>query len=475
MHRAWTLVLGLLLALLPTTLLAGTAHAATVNVTNATQFTDTDGDIVHAHGGGVIKVGSYYYWFGENRNSDNTFYAVSVYRSTDLKTWEFRNNVLTQASDPDLATAFIERPKVIYNSTTGKYVMWMHKENGVDYSQARAAIAVSDTIDGNYTYQGSFQPLGSMSRDITLFKDDDGTAYMISAANENKDLHIYRLSADYLTVQSQVQNLFVGSSREAPALFKRNGVYFLLTSGATGWNPNQQKYATATSVTGTWSALQNVGNSTAYGSQTAYVLPVQGTSGTDYLYMGDRWGNSFGSNVNASKYIWLPLEFPTDTTMAMTWYPQIAIDTAAGTVDGVGGPWQTITARHSSKCLDVTSASTDDGVQLIQYTCGTGMNQAYWFDDLGTGYVRLMAEHSGKCLAVSGSSTANGAAIVQQTCTTGTEQQWQLQDTGDGYLRFVSRLSAKCFDITGASTANGAKLIQYTCGTGTNQQFKRGS
>ena len=86
---------------------------------------------MHAHGGGVLKVGSYYYWFGENRNADNTFRAVSVYRSTDLKNWEFRNNVLTQSSAAELNVANIERPKVIYNARTGRYVMWMHKENGV--------------------------------------------------------------------------------------------------------------------------------------------------------------------------------------------------------------------------------------------------------------------------------------------------------------------------------------------------------
>jgi hypothetical protein len=475
MRRAWLLVLALLTGLLPGALLTGTAHAATVTVPNATRFTDTTGAVVHAHGGGVIKVGSYYYWFGENRNEDNTFRYVSAYRSTDLRTWEFRRHVLTRATDPELSVANIERPKVIYNSTTGTFVMWMHKENGSDYNEARAAVAVSDTVDGDYTWQGSFRPLGYMSRDITLFRDDDGTGYMISAANNNRDLHVYRLSPDYLTVESRVQLLWPGQLREAPAMFKRNGVYFLLTSGATGWNPNQQKYATAADVTGTWSALQNIGDSTAYGSQTAYVLPVQGASGTEYLYMGDRWGNSSGQNVNASAYVWLPLEFPTDTTMTMDWFPQITVDTAAGRVDGVGGPWETLTARHSGKCVDVPGKSVDSGVQLTQYTCNGGMNQAWWFRDLGTGYVQLMAKHSGKCVDVADNSTANGGKIIQWPCGNGTNQQWQLQDAGDGRVRLVSRLSGKCLDITGASTADGAKLIQWTCGTGANQQFQRGN
>ncbi|MFF5455095.1 hypothetical protein ACFY40_28265 [Streptomyces sp. NPDC012950] len=86
-------------------------------------------------------------------------------------------------------------------------------------------------------------------------------------------------------------------------MFKRDGVYFLLTSGATGWAPNQQKYTTATSVTGSWSGLEDIGGSTACRSQTACVLPVRGTNGTGYLYMGDRWGNSTGGTVQDSRYV----------------------------------------------------------------------------------------------------------------------------------------------------------------------------
>ena len=135
-------------------------QAAPATITNGTQFRDTTGNGVHAHGGGIVKVGSFYYWFGENRNADNTFKAVSVYRSANFRDWEFRRNVLTQSSAAELQSSKIERPKVIYNSRTGRYVMWMHKENGTDYSQARAAVASSATVDGYYTYHGSFRPSG---------------------------------------------------------------------------------------------------------------------------------------------------------------------------------------------------------------------------------------------------------------------------------------------------------------------------
>lgn len=470
MRRAYAILLALCLGLLGTLAAAGPAQAAPQTVPNGTQFTDTSGSPVHAHGGGVLKVGSYYYWFGEHRNADNTFRYVDAYRSTDLKNWEFRNHVLTEASDPELATANIERPKVMYNAATGTFVMWMHKENGTDYSEARAAVAVSDTVDGDYTWKGSFRPLGQhMSRDITVFVDTDGAGYMISAARENYDLQIYRLTADYTGIASLVANPWPGGHREAPALFKRNGVYFMLTSGATGWNPNQQQYATATSIGGPWSAMKNIGDSTAYGSQTAFVLPVQGTSGTSYLYLGDRWGNSFGGTVNDSRYVWLPLTFSNSTTMSMSWSPEVTIDTAAGTVTGTSATYHTLIARHSSKCADVTSQSLRAGAQLKQYDCNGGTNQKYWFKSVGSGYYQLMVRNSSLCVR------ENASTVTQENCaSSATSQQWSLTTTGS-YVNVRSRASGECLDVNGASSANGAALITYTCNGGTNQQWTRGT
>jgi hypothetical protein len=85
MRRAYAILVALCLALAGALVTAGSARAAAQTITNGTQFTDTSGNVVHAHGGGVIKVGSYYYWFGEDRNADNTFKSVDAYRSTDLK------------------------------------------------------------------------------------------------------------------------------------------------------------------------------------------------------------------------------------------------------------------------------------------------------------------------------------------------------------------------------------------------------
>jgi len=286
-------------------------YAQTDIVVNGQELTDTQGNIINAHGGGFLKVGDYYYWIGENRRNG---VFVSCYRSKDLVSWEFRGDLLTRQSHPELDKANIERPKVIYNEQTKQFVMWMHYEYGRDYSYARAAVAYSTDIEKPFTFVKSFRPFGNMSRDCTLYKDTDGTAYFFSAARENYDLAMYRLTDDYLDAKEQITTLWPGGHREAPALVKRGEYYFLMTSGCTGWAPNQGKYAYSKSVTGPWSKLINIGDSTTYNSQSTFILPVESNHKTTYLYVGDRWD---GRNYFNSKYVIMPLTFPNDSTMKL--------------------------------------------------------------------------------------------------------------------------------------------------------------
>jgi Ricin-type beta-trefoil lectin domain-like/Glycosyl hydrolases family 43 len=471
-------VSGLLLIALGA-LFAGAASAAPISVLNGTQFTTTGGTPIQAHGGGVIKVGPYYYWFGENRNPNSTLYAVSCYRSTDLKNWEFRNNVLTANSSAELNPANIERPKVVYNANTGRYVMWMHWENGVHYGEARTAVASSATVDGNYTYHGSFRPLantgvvdhgkpGYMSRDCTLFVDTDGTGYFISAANENADLHVYRLTGDYLEIESLVVKLWVGQKREAPAMFKRNGYYFLLTSGATGWSPNQQKYAYSTNIASGWSSLTNFGDGVCYYSQTTFVLPIQGSSTTSFLYLGDRWAGAWGGRVNDSTYVWLPLTFPTNTSLNMSWRNVATIDTATG---ALGGNNYVFRLRNANSRLvaDVPGFSTEDGTRIMQYADNGGANQKWRLNYDGAGYFKIVNVNSNKLMDVVSGSTADGAETIQYSDNGGANQRWLVIDRGSGRYEIKSKLSGKLLDVEGATLNSGANLVQMA-GSGGNSQ-----
>ncbi|WP_435127359.1 family 43 glycosylhydrolase [Actinacidiphila sp. bgisy144] len=298
---------------------------------NGSGLTGSTGLPVHAHGGGILEHDSAYYWFGEDRHPDRTFRSVEVHRSTDLVRWEPLGAALTQRSHPHLARANLERPKVLHDRTTGRFVMWAHKEEAGNYRQARAAVAVADRPQGPYRYFGDFRPLGHMSRDLTLFQDTDGTGYLLSAANDNADLHVYRLTEDLTAPAELVAVLWPGAYREAPALFRHEGRYVLLTSGCSGWAPNQQRYAVAEAPAGPWGSLHDLGDRTCYGSQTACVVswpPAADGGPRQHVYVGDRWGPHRGAPVNDSGYVWLPLVFAPDFAVA-------PLDEAA-----VALPWQ---------------------------------------------------------------------------------------------------------------------------------------
>jgi hypothetical protein len=395
--------------------------------------------------------------------------------------WEFRNNVLTENSDAGLKPANIERPKVIYNATTKKYVMWMHWENGSDYSASRAGVASCDTVDGNYTYLGAARPLvdsgvvdhstaGYQSRDCTAFVDTDGKAYFLSASNENYDLNLYLLKSDYLSIDSLATVLFKGGHREAPALFKRNNVYFLITSAATGWDPNQAQYASSSSLTSGWSSLTNAGDSTTYYSQSTYVVPVDGTAGTAYLYMGDRWAGAWSGIVNDSTFIWLPISFSSNTVMSLSWSNTITIDAAGGTITGATNKVVYLN-KTSGLAMSIENASTADNAKVVQATPGTGKEQQWSLNYDSNGYFNVTNANSSRVLDVTSSSTADGASVIQYTSNDGDNQKWRIVDKGAGYYQLLNKKSSKVAEIPGSSTTDGTALDQKTAAATAGNQL----
>lgn len=127
-----------------------------------------------------------------------------------------------------------------------------------------------------------------MSRDMTLFVDDDGKAYHIYSSEDNLTLQIAELSDDYLSHTGKYIRIFPGGHNEAPAIFKKDGIYWMITSGCTGWEPNKARLLTATSILGEWKQLPNpcVGENAdkTFGGQSTYVLPLQGTENNLFLW-----------------------------------------------------------------------------------------------------------------------------------------------------------------------------------------------
>jgi hypothetical protein len=295
---------------------------------------DTDGVPIQAHGGGILYYHGIYYWFGENRNGatkrgsavgfNTDAIGVSCYASTDLYNWENKGLVLSSVGEPsehDLHTSkIIERPKVIYNERTQKFVMFVHIDTQ-DYEYARVGIAISDNVIGPYEFLGNITPHHSDSRDLTVFKDEDGKAYLFHSSEWNATMYVGELRSDYCQTTDTFTKNFKRGYREAPAVFKRDRKYYLITSGCTGWTPNKAQYAVAEHILGTWKVMGNpcVGpdaNKTFY-AQSAFVFPVAGKLDA-YIAMFDRWNKR---ELGASRYLWLPVRFK-DNHLQIEWFDE---------------------------------------------------------------------------------------------------------------------------------------------------------
>ena len=287
---------------------------------------DTDGVPINAHGGGFLFRNGLYYWFGEFKTAgeggNQANVGVSVYTSKDLYHWKNEGIALKVSEDPDsdiVKGSIIERPKVLFNEKTQLYVMWFHLElKGKGYSAARAGVATSKSPTGPYTFVRDFRPDGEMSRDMTLYQDDDGKAYLITTSEENQTQHVSQLTDDYLDTTGHYVRILAHKALEGEAIFKANGHYFYVGSHTTGWAPNPAFAAVADRLTGPWKELGNPcrgeNAQLTFGAQSTYVLRVEGRPDA-FIFIADRWRPK---NAIDGRYVWLPIEV-TGETFTITW------------------------------------------------------------------------------------------------------------------------------------------------------------
>ena len=293
---------------------------------------DTAGNLIQAHGGGLLKRGATYYWYGEDKSQGyNNKVGVNGYASEDLVNWRPMGTVFKASDMPEKFRdgGVAERPKVIYNAKTDKYVMWIHMDtNG--YGTSEAGIGISDKPEGPFVWVNSFRPIAeSTYRDMNLFVDDDGSAYTFYSGEENATTHVIRLNDDYTDIERPLvegknwARIFPGKHREAAAPFKYNGKYYLITSGTSGWNPNAASYGVADNIFGPWENKGNPvvgeGADTTHGSQSTFVFPNPNGKKGEFIYMGDRWTPQ---NLSQSRYIWLPFTIKDDGTFTIEWQNQ---------------------------------------------------------------------------------------------------------------------------------------------------------
>jgi len=311
------------------TISVANASAGPLTIKPGTVWKDTAGGIIQAHGGGILLHKGTYYWYGE----DKTFgwfnkAGVACYSSRDMVTWKPLGLVLPKATFPEKFqdTGVCERPKVLFNAKTRKFVMWMHLD-AANYSVSAAGVATADLPEGPFTFVRAFRPRPeSTFRDMSLFQDADGRAYVFYSGEGNATMHVVRLNREYTSVEEPMvegktwARIFPGAYREAPAPFRYGRRYLIITSGCTGWKPNPAQYAWADNILGPWTVKANPCDGsnadTTFDSQSTCVIPLPGGKDNEFLYMGDRWNPG---NLADSRYIWLPFSVDKSNAIRLTW------------------------------------------------------------------------------------------------------------------------------------------------------------
>lgn len=337
---------------------------------------DTEGKRIQAHGGSVFYQDGVYYWYGENKEfttgqNDIWHWGVRCYTSTDLYNWTDRGLIIPPEPDapnsPLHPASCMDRPHIIYNEKTQKYVCWV-KVMCPDGTQ-RSTVLTADNILGPYEkIREGLLPLGMSAGDFDLAIAGDGKAYYYFERVHSETI-CADLTEDYTDLTGYYSTHFprLGPPyvREATAHFLRKGKHYLLTSGTTGYLPNPSEVAIADTWHGPYTVLGNPhvqdASQTSFHSQISSVFKVQGKKDL-YIACADRWlpgkmdipyeiykakfenwfqSNPDGiylsdeemkydhedaiSNTSVADYVWLPLRFDGENVI-IDWHDEWRIE-----------------------------------------------------------------------------------------------------------------------------------------------------
>jgi hypothetical protein len=326
----------------------GVAATGWVTIHNDFFWYDDTGAAIETRAGCLRKFGDTYYWYGLLAWQDpKAWNDQTCYTSKDLVHWTYKGVVLHVAAGAN-------RMDVLYNDTTKQYVMFL-KYGG---DAASLGIATSPTPDGQYTLLSETLVDGAQMGDMSVYKDDDGKAYLAyvwDKTGPNRQHGLYRMSADYLTLDTRMY-LWDIPSREGVHVFKRNGLYYYGTSETNGIQSSPTRYYTATNLAGPWSAatpLSTPGSNNSWDTQVDYVYPWVGTAGTVFMYAGDRWVKT---DLRQGDYPWLPLEF-NGTVPTLNYYQDWDLNVSDGT-------WRTFDPARNLASGKTATASSVNGANV---------------------------------------------------------------------------------------------------------------
>ncbi|MBO9701394.1 MAG: family 43 glycosylhydrolase [Sporocytophaga sp.] len=337
-------------------------------IQNDVFWKDTQGNPIYSQGGGTLKVGNTYYWYGvkyrgavtyyndpySGKNGDIAFQGITCYSSTDLTNWKFEGYALTPS---EINGGWIGRVGVAYNRTTKKYVLLSQLNDGLMF-------ATCNTPNGRFTYHHTQTKIQNVVNDMTgdqsVYTDEDGQAYLVYSNREGRS-HLYvsaLRTSDFLNAEPAV-NIYNSRSggREGSIMFKQNGTYYFCSSDLHGWNTSKTYCITAKNIFGPYSSefvIQGTSADYSHVTQCGLAVEVKGTKGSFVIFGGDRWADFAGNGVGYNQ--WIPISFNGNTPVFNS-LSQWNIDAAEGTWSVGSGNNYVLNPNFEADRISVTSVT----------------------------------------------------------------------------------------------------------------------
>lgn len=277
---------------------------------------DTNGNRIQAHGGAIFYENDTYYWYGENKEKTDGknkiwTWGVRCYSSKDLYNWTDEGLIIEPVTDDKKShlhpNNYLDRPHILKNEKTGKYVCWLKFSGKIGCF----GIMTADHLMGPYTMvRDDFRPYGKGVGDFDLAVDEETKKAYVYFEYEHHGVAAMELTEDYIGVTGAPVLLYEGLkppfTREGVTLFTRNGLHYLLTSGMTGYIPNPSEVATFHEWKGKieiqGNPHRNDESLASFNSQVSAVFRHPKKEDL-YIVLADRWVPDY--IVTRERYEWL--------------------------------------------------------------------------------------------------------------------------------------------------------------------------
>ncbi len=326
---------------------------------------DTNGKRIQAHGGSILYAEGKYWWYGENKEGIRGMatgekcafwhHGVKLYSSTDLYNWQDEGFVVKESDNPEnpfYPKNLMDRPHILYNEKTKKYVLWAKTSVGT-FDECNFSVCVGESLN-HLRYVKDVRYKDITVGDFDIFTVD-GKGYIVYE-HPHEYMVLQELTDDYQDLSPTYSaHLHLESPpyvREAPAHFERNGRHFLLTSGTSGYYPNETICYDITDLHGEWKDLGKpcVNDEQKNSFHAQYSSVFQHPTRKDlYIALGDRWLTDISidmpdiekvilgifekeggikvedlsvysdENTEEANYVWLPIKFKEDGTPYIVW------------------------------------------------------------------------------------------------------------------------------------------------------------